>query len=131
MAMSGDFKPLAAKHTRNFNLIDALSIGVDRLQRGWEPLRERVDFMRNKVLPITTAQALVYRAFTEGRFPIRLLRSVHSHYFEPRHDEFKPRTVWSLSNAFTSAFKEAKPDKQFELTARLGKFLSAVSTPAD
>lgn len=90
MAMSGDFKPLAAKHTRNFNLVDALSIGVDRLQRGWQPLRERVDFMRNKVLPITTAQALIYRAFTEGKFPIRLMRSVHSHYFEPRYDEFRP-----------------------------------------
>lgn len=129
MAMSGDFKPLAAKHTRNFDLIDALSIGVDRLQRGWQPLRERVDYMRNKVLPITTAQALIYRAFTEGKFPIRLLRPVHSHYFEPKYDEFKPRTVWSLSNAFTSAFKEARPDRQYELTARLGRFLAPVSTP--
>lgn len=129
MAMSGDFKPLAAKHTRNFNLIDALSVGVDRLQRSWQPLRERVDFMRNKVLPITTAQALIYRAFTEGRFPVRLLKSVHRQYFEPQYEEFKPRTVWSLSNAFTSAFKEARPDRQYELTARLGRFLAPVSTP--
>jgi len=131
MAMSGDFKPLAAKHTRNFDLIDSLSIGVDRLQRGWGPLRERIDYMRNKVLPITTAQALIYRAFTEGRFPIRLLRSVDSNYFRPQHEEFRPRTVWSLSNAFTSAFKEAKPDKHFELTARLGKFLGPVSEPKE
>ena len=129
MAMAGDFKPLAAKHTRNFDLTDALSIGVDRLQRSWEPLREKIDFMREKVLPITTAQALIYRAFTEGKFPVRLLKSVHNNYFNPGYDEFKPRTVWSLSNAFTSAFKEAKPDRHFELTARLGKFLSAVSTP--
>lgn len=129
MAMSGDFKPLAAKHTRNFNLIDSLSIGVDRLQRNWQPLREKIDFMREKVLPITTAQALIYRAFTEGKFPVRLLKSVHQNYFEPSYDEFKPRTVWSLSNAFTSAFKEARPDRQFELTARLGKFLTPVSTP--
>lgn len=129
MAMSGDFKPLAAKHTRNFNLIDALSVGVDRLQRSWGPLRERVDFMRNKVLPITTAQALIYRAFTEGKFPVRLMRGVHNHYFTPKYEEFQPRTVWSLSNAFTSAFKEARPDRQYELTARLGRFLSPVSTP--
>lgn len=129
MAMSGDFRPLAAKHTRNFDLIDALSIGVDRLQRGWGPLREKIDFMRGKVLPITTAQALIYRAFTEGKFPIRLLRSVHRHYFEPQCDEFRPRTVWSLSNAFTSALKEVRPDRHFELTARLGKFLAPVSDP--
>lgn len=129
MALSGDFKPMLAKHTKNFDLTEALSVGVDRIQRGWQPLRERVDYMRNKVLPITTAQALIYRAFTEGKFPIRLMRSVHRHYFEPQHEEFKPRTVWSLSNAFTSAFKEAKPDKQYELTARLGRFLAPVSNP--
>lgn len=54
------------------------------------------------------------------------MKSVHFHYFyfAPRHDEFKPRTVWSVSNAFTSAFKEARPDKRYELTARHGKFLT-------
>ncbi len=129
MAFSGDFKPMLAKHSKHFDLTETLSVGVDRIQRSWQPLRERVDFMRNKVLPITTAQALIYRAFTEGKFPVRLLKSVHSHYFTPRHEEFQPRTVWSLSNAFTSAFKEAKPDRQYELTARLGKFLGPVSTP--
>jgi hypothetical protein len=70
-------------------------------------------------------------AFTEGKFPIRLLRSVHKHYFVPGYEEFKPRTVWSLTNAFTSAFKETPPDRHFELTARLGKFLEPVSTPAN
>jgi hypothetical protein len=99
-------------------------------EKKYRPLRERVDFMRQKNLPITTAQALIYRAFTEGKFPVRLLKSVHKNYFEPQHEEFKPRTVWSLSNAFTSAFKEARPDRQYELTARLGKFLGPVSTPA-
>jgi hypothetical protein len=129
MAFSGDFKPMLAKHTKNMDLTETLSIGVDRIQRSWQPLRDRVDFMRNKVLPITTAQALIYRAFTEGKFPVRLLKSVHEHYFNPKYDEFKPRTVWSLSNAFTSAFKEARDDRRYELTARLGKFLGPVSTP--
>jgi len=33
---------------------------------------------------------------------------IHDLYFNPQHEEFQPRTMWSLSNAFTSAF----PDKQ-------------------
>jgi hypothetical protein len=131
MAFSGDFKPMLAKHSKNFDLIDTLSVGVDRIQRSWQPLREKVDYMRNKVLPITTAQALIYRAFTEGKFPVRLLKSVHQNYFLPSYDEFKPRTIWSLSNAFTSAFKEARDDRKYELTARLGKFLDPYSTPAE
>jgi hypothetical protein len=33
MAFSGDFTPVLAKHTKSFNLIDTLSVGVDRIQR--------------------------------------------------------------------------------------------------
>lgn len=115
---------MLAKHTKYLDITKALSIGVDRTQRGWQPLREKIDFMRSHELSTKSAQALIYRAFTEGPFPLRLMKSVHSHYFAPRHEEFQPRTVWSVSNAFTSAFKEAKPDKQYELTAHLGKFLA-------
>jgi hypothetical protein len=123
MMFTGDFKPMLAKHTKRFDLTETLSIGVDRIQRGWQPLREKINFMRGCELTTEAAQALIYRAFMQERLPLRLMKSVHSHYFAPRHDEFKPRTVWSVSNAFTSSFKEVRPDKLYELTARLGKFL--------
>ena len=45
--------------------------------------------------------------------------------FEPKYEEFRPRTIWSLSNAFTSAFKELDPIPQFKATAKLGEFLEA------
>jgi hypothetical protein len=44
---------------------------------------------------------------------------------DPQYDEFTPRTVWSLSNAFTSAFKDLDPIPQFRSTAKLGGFLEA------
>ena len=42
---------------------------------------------------------------------------------EPQYEEFRPRTLWSLSNAVTSAFKELDPIPQFKATAKLGAFL--------
>jgi len=36
--------------------------------------------------------------------------------------------MWSLSNAFTSAFKDLEPIPQFKATARLASFLEAAST---
>jgi len=33
---------------------------------------------------------------------------VHKNYFSPQYDTFRPKTLWSLSNAFTSSFKELK-----------------------
>jgi hypothetical protein len=41
--------------------------------------------------------------------PKALARPVHELYFNPQHEEFQSRTLWSLSNAFTSAFKELEP----------------------
>jgi len=35
----------------------------------------------------------------------------------------RPRTIWSLSNAFTLAFKELEPIPQFGATAKTGEFL--------
>jgi hypothetical protein len=35
--------------------------------------------------------------------------------------------MWSLSNAFTSAFKELEPIPQYKATAKLAGFLRAVS----
>jgi hypothetical protein len=36
--------------------------------------------------------------------PEYLAPSVHDLYFKPKYEEFRPRTIWSLSNVFTSAF---------------------------
>jgi len=53
-----------------------------------------------------------------------LLPEVHRLYFEPQYPEFSARTMWSLSNAFTSAFKKLDPVPQFKATAKLGGFLA-------
>lgn len=124
MALSGDFKPLLAKHTKHFDLVESLSIGVDRIQRGFEPLREAITFKRGRQLRDEEARSLIYRTFMENRFPLKLLKTVHQEFFvAPSHAEFKQQTVWSLENAFTTAFKELKPVRQYEATAKLGKFL--------
>jgi hypothetical protein len=125
MALSGDFKPLLAKHTKHFDLIESLSIGVDRIQRGFQPLREAIDLRRGYLLSEEVAHSLIYRTFMENRFPLKLLNTVHREFFvAPSHEEFKQQTVWSLENAFTTAFKELKPVAQFKMTAKLGSFLS-------
>jgi hypothetical protein len=125
MMFSGDFQPVLAKHSKGFSLIDAISVGVDRMQRNFEPMRKQVEAWRQSELTDVTAKIVIYQAFIEDELdvPRHLARRVHEFYFEPRHDEFRPRTFWSLSNAFTSAFKELDPIPQFKATAKLGEFL--------
>jgi len=128
MAFSGDFTPVLAKHSKKFSLEDSLAIGVDRMQRNFEPMRRQVEDWRNRQLSTTTAKLLIYQAFIESDLdaPKHLARKVHDLYFNPQHEELQPRTLWSLSNAFTSAFKQLDPIPQFKATAKLGGFLESV-----
>jgi hypothetical protein len=51
-----------------------------------------------------------------GLLSKHLARTVHDLYFQPKYQEFRPRTIWSLTNAFTSAFTDLEPIPQFRAT---------------
>jgi hypothetical protein len=106
----GVFTPVLA-HSKSLSLVGAIALGVDRVQRNFEPMRKQVEAWRQSELMDVTAKIIIYQAFIEGELdvPKHLARRVHDLYFEPAFEEFNPRTVWSLSNAFTSAFKELDP----------------------
>jgi hypothetical protein len=125
MAFHGDFTPVLAKHTKHISLVDILSVGVDRMQRNFAPMRKKVEAWKGTRLLDDAAKLAIYRAFVEGELdvPKHLARRVHDLYFNPRIEEFTSRTTWSLSNAFTSAFKELDPIPQFKATAKLASFL--------
>jgi len=37
------FTPVLAKHSKSFSLIDCISVGVDRMERNFEPMRKQVE----------------------------------------------------------------------------------------
>jgi hypothetical protein len=119
---TGPFTPLLAKHSKSFSLIDCVSVGVDRMQRNFEPMRKQVEAWQRSELTDVTAKVVIYEAFVEGKLeaPKHLAPNVHHLYFELKYGEFQSRTIWSLSNAFRSAFKELEPIPQFKVTAKLG-----------
>lgn len=125
MAFHGDFTPVLAKHSKHFSLVDVLSIGIDRIQRNFEPMKKQVEAWKATRISDESAKLAIYRAFVEGELdvPKHLARRVHDLYFKPEVEQFASRTTWSLSNAFTSAFKELEPIPQFRATAKLASFL--------
>lgn len=131
LAFMGDYEPVMVKHSARMNLIDVVSIGVDKIQRNFEPLTRQIEDWRGVEIDTLAAKGLIYDAFLDPKLdlPRNLLPAVHAGYFEPQLDEFRPRTLWSMSNSFTSAFKELKPVKQFQATARLGTFIERYNPP--
>jgi hypothetical protein len=101
------FTPVLAKHSKSSLLTDCISVAQNGMQRNFEPMRKQVEAWQRRELTDVTAKVVIYEAFVEGKLeaPKHVARSVHELYCEPRYEEFRPRTICSLSNAFTSAFK--------------------------
>jgi len=81
--------PVLAKHSKPFSLVDAISVGVDRMQRNFEPMRKQVEAWQRSELTDVTAKVVIYEAFVEGRLEAskHLARSVHDLYFEPKYED--------------------------------------------
>jgi hypothetical protein len=62
MAFAGDFTPVLAKHSKSFSLIDCISVGVDRMQRNFEPMRKQEAWHRSELTDVT-AKVVIYEAF--------------------------------------------------------------------
>lgn len=97
------------------------------MPRGFDPMRQQVERWRPQQPSSEAAKVTIYQASIEGDLdvPKHLARRVHELYFNPQHEEVEPRTAWSLSNTFTSAFKELDPIPQFKADAKRGVFLDA------
>jgi len=66
LAVRRVFTPVLAKHTKSFNLIDTLAVGVDRIQRNFEPLQRQVELWRKTQVTDERAKLIFYHAFIDG-----------------------------------------------------------------
>lgn len=124
LAFNGDYTPVLRKHTKNVNLQDLLSVGIDNLLRNYEPMQRDIARFQETRLADVTAKLCIYEAFIEQRtdLPKHLMRPVHDLYFTPQHEEFQERNLWSLNNAFTSAIKVLDPVRQQIAAADIGQY---------
>jgi hypothetical protein len=121
----GDFQPLMRKHTKTVNLIDAVTLGIDHIQRGWEPLIAQVKSWQERQLTVAAAKLIIYEAFIEEALdcPKHIARDIHAEFFNPRHPEFAERNLFNLQMAFTQCFKSLDPVPAHKATASLAAFL--------
>jgi hypothetical protein len=107
---------IARKHTRNgerrFN--DALSRAVLGLRQYASVAAERIERLQSLSLSEDAANSLLLLSAERGIVGWRLLPKVIAEWRKPRHEEFAPRTAFSLLNAFTEVLK----DRQMSQPAR-------------
>src|SRR2546429_7650664 len=66
----GEITAVLAKHSKDFSVEDALSIGMDRMQRNFEPMRRQVQSWRAQPLSTEAEKLTIYRAFIERELEV-------------------------------------------------------------
>ena len=122
MAFWGDFTPVLAKHTKSFNLVDTLSVGVNRIQRNSEPMQRQVEHWRHVQITDERAKLIFYSAFIHGKLdaPKSLLSDVHRLYFEPEYPDFSPRTS-GLVERLHQRIQEARSSASVQGNSETGR----------
>jgi hypothetical protein len=83
MAFYGDYQPMLAKHSKHFNLHNALAVGIDQMQHNFKPMAAQVEAWRAAQIEDDDARSIIYRAFIEDQLdaPKHLAKVVHANYF--------------------------------------------------
>ena len=72
------FHPGLSEHLNSFPLLDPISVGIDWMQRNFEPMRKQVETWRTAELTTVAAKMIIYEAFIESELevPKHLARTV-------------------------------------------------------
>jgi Domain of unknown function (DUF932) len=126
------------KHTRfgQSRFEEEIGQAVQSLEQFRAAEVARIFHMRETPITDETAESYMLRAYERGILSHRLLPQVIREWRQPRFEEFKPRTLWAIYNAFTSALaprQKTNPQHFAALTIRLGGLMGgdgAALTPA-
>lgn len=127
MCFHGDFSPILRRHTRGVEVRDVVALGIEQCQRSFPAMTRSIDAWQQFSLTDDQARVLLYRVFIERDgivLPRHLGPLVHEAYFDPQHEEFRPRTVWSVQNAVTQAIKSLDPVPQVQAATQIGPFFA-------
>src|SRR5262245_16494197 len=95
------------KHTVNggARFREAIALAAGRLGAFQASEAARVSLMQTLALDNSSAESLILRAWEAKIISHFQLPEVLREWREPSHDEFRPRTRWSLFNAFTEILR--------------------------
>jgi hypothetical protein len=70
MLFAGDFKPVLRNHTKAMELTDLIAVGVEKIQRNFDPMARQVEEWKAHALSDAIAKSVIYDAcLTEKLFP--------------------------------------------------------------
>jgi hypothetical protein len=126
LSFSGDVK-IARKHTR-FILRDLPFLtqqAIGGVMERWHHQDQRISAYKGKNVTNRSAHDLIIRSTDVGACTTRQIPAILQEWRNPRHEEFQPRTLWSLFNSVTEVQKtnlDALPTRTEALHGLLDSF---------
>jgi uncharacterized protein DUF932 len=120
LAFSGE-AAMARKHTPNVfrDLPDLIYRMLSRVTVLKARTDEEIARMKGLSMSPERAHHVMVTAIRSGITSASRLPKILEAWDEPKHQEFEPRTAWSLFNAFTEVLKDGPPRQQMEGSLRL------------
>lgn len=120
LAFSGEVA-MARKHTANVfrDLPDLIYRMLSQVTVLKARTDEEIAGMKALTMSPERVHHVIVSAIRVGISPASRLPKILEAWDEPKHQEFEPRTAWSLFNAFTEVLKAGPPRQQMEASLRL------------
>ena len=108
LCFGGEFV-IKRRHTSGIDLFSMVEETMDAMTDNYLSFEERLLDLHDMPLYDDYARIFIVMAAEYGAIPSCDILAVFNEYMEPRHEEFKERTKWSLLNAFTEIAHKYKP----------------------
>lgn len=118
LCFSSDIK-LARRHTTNIlaDLPRVLSSAVGRVTSHWQDMGKRITSYQNT--EVMDAAKMIVELVDAKAFPARDIYKAVEEFRNPRHEEFKGGSLWSLYNSITENLKGGDLTKLADRTMRM------------
>ncbi|MBQ7178508.1 MAG: DUF932 domain-containing protein [Victivallales bacterium] len=116
LCFGGEFV-IKRRHTSGIDLFSMVEETMDAMTDSYLLFEERLLNLHDIGVTDNQARIFIVKAAEYGAIPSCDILAVFNEYLEPRHEEFRERTQWSLLNAFTEIAHKYKPAR-FDLCNR-------------
>jgi len=129
LCFGGEFV-IKRRHTSGIDLPSMVEETMDAMDDSYLSFEEKLLALHDKSVSDDEARIFIVKAAEYGAIPSCDILSVFNEYLEPRHDEFRERSQWSLLNAFTEIAHKYKPARFDICNRRLTRLFALNACPA-
>ena len=129
LCFGGEFV-IKRRHTSGIDLFSMVEETMDAMADSYISFEERLLNLHDMAVDDDYARIFIVKAAEYGAIPSCDILAVFNEYLEPKHDEFRERSQWSLLNAFTEIAHKYTPARFDVCNRKLTRLFALDGQPA-